>query len=211
MKTPNCWLSSFRLCLRVASLSLALWMAASSHAAFDVFIKVVTENGATMPGDSSDPAFRGADGWFEINQFSLGIQNTAMIGSIEGGVGAGKASFKEFTIRKTVTSSSPELFKAAGLGSPLQGIKVALRKSGATGGSASAAFLEYEFHLVAVTDVSWSGDSGDDLPTENVKFAFGELKISYRPQNPQGGLGTAKTGIWSILNNSAQFELPALP
>src|SRR5207247_3610375 len=84
---------------------------------------------------------------------------------------------------------------------------VRLRKSGAKGGAASGdVYLSYDFKLVAVKSVEWSGSSGDDVPEETVVFEYGALKIGYKPQNKDGTLGKLVERAWNKVTNSTNFD-----
>jgi type VI secretion system secreted protein Hcp len=125
--------------------------------AFDAFVKFYPAAGSSEPieGESTDSMFKG---WFEVKEFSFGIENTLNITSASSGAGAGKAEFKEFTIKKQTDKASPILASTCGKGGHYQKVELRLRKSGAKGGSTSGdVYLSYDFKLVAVKSVEWSG------------------------------------------------------
>ncbi len=76
--------------------------------AFDAFLKLYSPPArpSAIVGESTDTQFKG---WFEIKEFSFGIENTLNITSASSGAGAGKAEFKEFTIKKQTDKASPSL------------------------------------------------------------------------------------------------------
>ena len=98
--------------------------------AFDAFVKFTPAAGASEPieGESNDTTFKG---WFEIKEFSFGIENTLNITSASSGAGAGKAEFKEFTIKKQTDKASPILAATCGKGGHYDLVQLKLRKSGA--------------------------------------------------------------------------------
>ncbi len=174
--------------------------------AFDAFVKFYPAAGSSEPidGESSDSQFKG---WFEIKEFSFGIENTLNITSASTGAGAGKADFKEFTIKKQTDKASPILASTCGKGGHYEKVELKLRKSGAKGGSVSGdVYLSYDFKIVAVKSVEWSGSSGDDVPEETVVFEYGALKIGYKPQNKDGTLGKLVERSWNKVTNSANFD-----
>ena len=80
--------------------------------AFDAFLNFVPAGAAdAIAGESTDTQFKG---WFEIKEFSFGIENTVNITSASTGAGAGKAEFKEFTIKKQTDKASPSLAMTCG-------------------------------------------------------------------------------------------------
>ncbi len=174
--------------------------------AFDAFVKFTPAAGASeaIEGESTDKTFTG---WFEIKEFSFGIENTLNITSASSGAGAGKAEFKEFTIKKQTDKASPILACTCGKGGHYEKVELKLRKSGAKGGAVSGdVYLAYDFKLVAVKSVEWSGSSGDDVPEETVVFEYGALKIGYKPQNKDGTLGKLIERSWNKVTNSATFD-----
>jgi type VI secretion system secreted protein Hcp len=173
--------------------------------AFDAFMAFTPSGGASEPivGESTDSQFKG---WFEVKEFSFGIENTLNISSASTGAGAGKADFKEFTVKKQTDKASPILASTCGKGGHYQLVQLRLRKSGAKGsGSAGDVYLSYDFKLVAVKSIEWSGSSGDDVPEETIVFEYGALKIGYKPQNKDGTLGTLVERSWNKVTNSDNF------
>src|SRR2546423_9122241 len=94
--------------VRAAILLAICLMALQDRAAVDAFIWFDSEAPtAAITGTSQDAVFKGSQGWFEIKDFSFGVENPTTIGSATGGAGAGKIKFNEFTIKKTTDVSSP--------------------------------------------------------------------------------------------------------
>jgi len=179
--------------------------------AFDAFVKFVPAGGAAkeIKGESTDSFFKGTDGWFEVKEFSFGIENTLNISSASGGAGAGKADFKEFTIKKQTDRASASLVTTCGTGGHYKDVQLHLRKSGVSAGEqAGGVYLEFHFKVVAVKSIEWSGSSGDDVPEETCVFEYGALKAIYRPQNKDGTLDDAGKQIaaWNKLTNSNNFD-----
>jgi type VI secretion system secreted protein Hcp len=177
--------------------------------AFDAFVQFTTAGAAeNIKGESLDSEFKGSDGWFSIKEFSFGIENTLNISSASGGAGAGKADFKEFTIKKQTDAASPILAATCGKGGHYKNVVLKLRKSGVSStGKSGGTYLQYDFATVAVKSVEWSGSSGDDVPEETVVFEYGALKILYFPQNADGTLnsGAKVERAWNKLTNSTNF------
>ena len=170
--------------------------------AFDAFLMVTDPGKAPkIVGETQDPDFKGA---FEISEFSFGAENTINISSATGGAGAGKATFKEFTVKKMTDSSSGLLLKLLGLGGHYKKMMLYLRKSGGgvSKGKSGKPYLVFGFGMVALKSIEWSGSSGDDVPTESIVFEYGELMVMYRPQIEDGTLGKGTPLGWSKLNNS---------
>lgn len=173
--------------------------------AFDAFVSFKPAGGhEKIEGESTDAQFKG---WFEIKEFSFGIENTLNITSASSGAGAGKADFKEFTIKKQTDKASPSLTLTCGMGGHYEEVQLRLRKSGGkTSGGAGDVYLAYDFKLVAVKSIEWSGSSGDDVPEETVVFEYGAMRIGYRPQNMDGTLGNIVERSWNKLTNNQSYS-----
>src|SRR5580698_7465950 len=110
--------------------------------AFDAFLNFIPAGAAdAIVGESTDTQFKG---WFEIKEFSFGIENTVNITSASTGAGAGKAEFKEFTIKKQTDKASPSLALTCGSGGHYELVQLRLRKSGVkASGGAGDVYLAY--------------------------------------------------------------------
>ena len=170
--------------------------------AFDVFMIVRDAQGRQAPnlpvGESLDQTYKGA---MELSEFSLGAENTIAIGSTTTGAGTGKATFKEFTVKKAVDSASGVFFKTLATGAHFQNVTLYIRKAGGT--VSGKPYLIYSFGTVVVSSIEWSGSSGDDLPTETITFAYGQLQISYAQQTATGTLMAPKMESWDRVANRA--------
>jgi hypothetical protein len=68
----------------------------------------------------------------------------------------------------------------------------------------------YGFDMVFVSEIDWSGSSGDDEPLERVTFAYGALAFGYYPLKPDGTFEPAVKTSWSQVTNTAPPPDPAL-
>ena len=85
--------------------------------------------------------------------------------------------------------------------------RLRLRKSGVkSSGGAGDVYLAYDFKLVAVKSVEWSGSSGDDVPEETVIFEYGAMRVGYRPQDKTGKLGAPVIRSWCKVTNNQDFD-----
>lgn len=148
--------------------------------AFDAFLKL---DGVT--GESSKTNHKGE---IEILSFSFGASNptSAAHGT---GMATGKVSLSDFSVMKTTDKASTTLFLNCCTGKHFSTANVALQKS--TGGETGEVYLQYDFTEVYVSSIQWSGSAGgDDKPMESVSFAYGKVKILYKPQDSAGKLGS---------------------
>jgi type VI secretion system secreted protein Hcp len=134
-----------------------------------------------------------------VRDFSFGAQNPTTIGSVAGGAGAGKVRFDELVVKKSVDQLSASLFVIAASGGHFPSAQLVVRKAGGTR-EAARPYLAYEFQMVFVTAVEWSGD-GDEGPVEQVTFAYGGLAVGYYSQKPDGSLGKPTKQGWSEMLN----------
>jgi type VI secretion system secreted protein Hcp len=171
---------------------------------FDAFCYSKVDK-AKLVGETQDSAMKDNNA-FEILSFELGAENTINIGSISGGGGAGKATFKEFTITKKTDTATTDLFRALVTGKHFQDLFVELRRSGEADSASGGTFLRFEFALVMVQDISWSGSDGDDICEETVIFQYGAMKVQYYPQGAQGKMkGEPMQMMWSRVKNNASM------
>ena len=140
--------------------------------AFDAFLKL-----DGIPGESHDDKHKNE---IDVISFSLGVtrQNERQ-----------RPRIKDFQIVKYIDAASPLLFDAACEGRVIEQALFSLRSAGGKGG---AEFYKIYFENVVVTNIQPGGStSGDAAPMEQLALDFDSARIEYRPQNPDGSLGTA--------------------
>lgn len=151
--------------------------------AFDAFFYFPGQS--KVKGESGDKEMA-KNKAFEIKSFDFGAENTINIGSGSKGAGAGKATFKEFTIVKQTDTASNGIFQNLCMGTHFNEAVMELRKSGGSVTGSGATFFRVSFLLVAVQDMSWSGSDGDDTLEETIIFQYGAIKIEYYIQGADG-------------------------
>ncbi len=175
--------------------------------AFDAFCYMPDDK--DIKGETQDVDYGTDKGAFEILSFELGAENTINIGSITGGGGAGKATFKEFTITKKTDTSSTKLFEALATGRHIKTVIIELRRSGQANKTlrSGGIFMRFEMKLVMVQDISWSGSDGDDICEETVILQFGAIEVTYTPQTKEGKDGTKQQARWSRVKNNNSLDV----
>ncbi|MBC2836435.1 Hcp family type VI secretion system effector [Paragemmobacter straminiformis] len=176
--------------------------------AFDAFCYCATKpKDRHFLGETQDD-FMSKLGAFEIISFELGAENTINIGSMSSGGGAGKATFKEFTITKKTDTASTALFGALCLGTHFDDVVVELRRSG-TASRTDQLFMRFTMKMVLVQDISWSGSDGDDVCEETVIMQYGAIKIEYIPQKKDGAhdMGKKSETKWNRVRNLATDDI----
>ena len=160
-----------------------------------------------LTGETQDKAMS-KEGAFEILNFEIGAENNINIGSITSGGGAGKATFKELNVTKKTDTCSCELFSSLCKGSHIDDMVIELRRSGQQGDADSGStFLKWEFKLVMVQDISWSGSDGDDVCEEAIIFQYGAMKVTYTKQDKQGKGAGDTSAEWSRVLNQANLAV----
>jgi type VI secretion system secreted protein Hcp len=205
--------------------------------AFDSYMQFIpaTSSGAgtPLPGESQvklnlsgdtlaneSPALQQGN-VFEIDDFSFDIEQVLNIGSQSSGAGAGKVTFNPFSITRKTDRASPIFFMMCCAGQHFYQVTLCLRRAGGgatgAGGTSSTAgsatmtsgttFLRFDFALVAVKTISWSGSDGDESPKEEVTFEYGALMVWYLQQSASGGAqGSPVTGAWNRVYNNNDFQ-----
>ena len=83
--------------------------------------------------------------------------------------------------------------------------RVAIIKRKSAGGlSAGEAYLRMDFEGVILIEANWSND---DPVTEDYSFHARAITMRYKPQLPDGTLGAAKVGFWSLDPNGTEATL----
>ncbi|MEO1557181.1 MAG: type VI secretion system tube protein Hcp [Pseudomonadota bacterium] len=174
---------------------------------FDAFLYFLAPPTETK-GETQDVDMK-AKGAFEILSFEIGAENNINIGSVTAGGGAGKATFKELTVTKKTDTASAAMFSALCKGDHYDDMIIELRRSGGVSdtGKSGKTFLKWEFKLVMIQDISWSGSDGDDICEETVVMQYGAMKVTYTAQDKQGKDGAVKTAEWSRVKNQANLAV----
>lgn len=171
--------------------------------AFDAFCYL---EGSGVSGETQDTTYK-AKGGFEISNFEIGAENTINIGSVSSGGGAGKASFKELSITKKTDTASCAIFSKLCEGNHFSDMVIELRRSGGAAGSTGLVFLKWEFKLVMVQDMTWSGSDGDDVCEESLTLQYGAMKVTYTQQAIDGTAGAQSSAEWSRVLNMANLAV----
>lgn len=192
--------------------------------AFDTYMQFIPAKGPTLKGESQvqldfstdvlakqDPALQQGN-VFEIDDFSFDIEQVLNIGSQSSGAGAGKVTFNPFQVTRKTDRASPVFYMMCCAGQHFKQVTLCLRRAGGAaagdGGTMSSGttFLRFDFALVAVKTISWSGSDGDEAPKEEVAFEYGALKVTYQQQSPGGGsAGTPISSQWNRIYNNNKF------
>ena len=182
----------------LASVAATIAVAPSAHAADDYFLKI-----DGVPGESAAGLAKDA---IQVKEFSWGTENTSAFTS--GGAPAGKATFKEFTIKKNVDSTSPVLLQKLGLGAPLPAIELAVRHAAAT---PQPFYMRYCMQPAIVVSQEHAASGDDGSIEETIVFKFAAGSQTFGRQNVSGQITSSVMGSWNTLTNSASMALAGTP
>jgi type VI secretion system secreted protein Hcp len=129
-----------------------------------------------------------------VQSFSWGAENPTTIGSATGGAGAGKITFNEFTIKKTVDTASPKLFENMALGAHYKKAILSVRQAGA-----KEPYYEIRFETVFTTKIDNAGDN-PSVPEESISFVYGKLTTVARGQKEGVYEAPVQSGWDQVLN-----------
>jgi type VI secretion system secreted protein Hcp len=161
---------------------------------------VVTE--ATNPDPSLTAAFPNST-VIPVTGFELDVDNATAAGSATAGAGAGKVEFNPLTIHKVVDKASPSLFSACASGRHFATAQLYLRQQAGPSGNI---FLAYEFQMVFITKIDWSGSAGDQAPTETLTMEYGALVIAFKPAGSGSSPGQVIQGGWNRVTNTSDVQ-----
>ena len=156
----------------------------------DIFGKI-----GDIKGESQDAAFKDQ---IEVLSWSWGVaqQGTAAVGS---GLGAGKASFTDFSFMHNLDKASPNLMKACATGKHFPEATFTSRKAG----EGQKEFLIFKFTDVLITSVQPSGSTGGDGVMESVSMQFAKVEMEYKPQKADGSLDAGAFFKYDIKANKS--------
>jgi type VI secretion system secreted protein Hcp len=162
--------------------------------------------GSDVKGETQDKTFK-EKGAFEILSFEIGAENNINIGSITSGGGAGRATFKPLNITKKTDLASAAIFMKLVEGQHFDDMVIQLRRSGGASGVSGTTFLKWEFKMVMIAEITWSGSDGDDICEEQLVIEYGAMKVTYTQQDEKGKAGDKKSGEWSRVLNTANLAV----
>jgi type VI secretion system secreted protein Hcp len=148
-----------------------------------------------IAGESTDERHRGE---IDVTAWSFGVSHP---GSGPAGAGAGRGGrpvFDELHVEAPLSIATPPLFAACASGRHLRTAVL----TGARGGAPRLEFVTYSLEDVLVVAVH-HGDTVEGVPTDAVALGFKRIRISYRPQLPDGAAGAAVTAGWDVVANSS--------
>lgn len=162
--------------------------------AFDAYLKI-----EGIDGECTDDLH---SKWIEIQSFHHGVNQPMSGSSGTGGRTGGRADFSEFTLLKSIDSSTPDLNIYCASGKHIPKIEIELCLASGD----KHPFMKYTMEDVVVSSVSPGGnsESGDARPTEEVAFAYGKLKWEYTAIDQTGAVGDKIDRTWNLELNKQE-------
>lgn len=136
----------------------------------------------TIKGESQDARHRDE---IDVLGWHWGVFQSGAGGPAGAGGGSGKPVFRELVLTHHIDRSTPLLLKACVTGQHVKDATVTVRRPG----SGQQEYLVITFGDVLVSGVSTSV-AEDGSTQETVELFFGRVDLEYRPQKPNGSLGT---------------------
>jgi type VI secretion system secreted protein Hcp len=156
--------------------------------AIDYFLKI-----DGVSGESLDSKHKGE---IEVEAWSWGESNPAQPGGGTGG-GAGKVQMQDLAFTTRFSKASPQLILACASGKHFKDAVLTARKAG----KGQQEFLTFSLSDVLVSAYQTGGAGGDVLPGDSVSLNFSKIQVEYKPQNPDGSLGSSIKAGWDVKQN----------
>ncbi|RMS24302.1 hypothetical protein ALP71_02089, partial [Pseudomonas coronafaciens pv. garcae] len=119
-----------------------------------------------------------------------------------GGATVGRVYLSDFSVVKTIDTSTPKIFEACCAGQHIKQMKLCVRRAGGE----KQKYLEYVFDEVIISGVA-SGNlfeqSPSNFPEEVVRFSYAKVSMQYSQQSRTTGLIIGQiSGGWDQIRNS---------
>lgn len=188
--------------LTITALLASFLLSLSSWAQVDYYLYFP---GSDIEGDTLDNTMK-VHKAFELVNFEFGLFNTINIGSVSGGGGAGKASFKplEFVAQVGSNHGAKMMMKLVAGDHVDDAVIVARTQVNGPGGGVE--IFKIELKLVFFEDISIAASDGDSSILYG-SMQFGAVKVTTQNFNPDGTTGNPTEMEWSRVLNSATFAV----
>jgi type VI secretion system secreted protein Hcp len=153
-------------------------------AAVDYYLKI--------EGIDGEAAAKGHEKEIELSSFSWGESNTAHAGG--GGGGAGRVNMQDVHFTTKVNAASPKLMLACASGEHIKKAVLTCRKAGKD----QQEYMKFTLSDVFVTSYQTGGSAGSVIPVDQFAVNFSKIEMEYKPQKPDGTLGSAVKAGWDV-------------
>jgi type VI secretion system secreted protein Hcp len=160
-------------------------------AGVDFFIKL-----DGIKGESTDAKHKDE---IDIESWSWG-ESLATSAHAGGGAGAGKVTMQDFHFVMKMNRATPSLLKACATGQHIKSATLTARKAG----KGQQEYLTFKFSDVLVSSYQTGGVRGqDDQSIDQVSLNFAKIEVDYKPQKPDGSVGSAEHFGFDLKANKA--------
>ncbi|MCQ3025361.1 type VI secretion system tube protein Hcp [Pseudomonas tremae] len=153
-----------------------------------------------ISGESTDSDCKN---WIEISTFCLSAaQSVSRTASSAGGATVGRVYLSDFSVVKTIDTSTPKIFEVCCAGQHIKQMKLCVRRAGGE----KQKYLEYVFDEVIISGIA-SGNLFEQSPSnfseEVVRFSYAKVSMQYSQQSRTTGLIIGQiSGGWDQIRNS---------
>ncbi len=128
-----------------------------------------------LDGIAGETTIKGQEGAIEVESFSWGISN-ATIGSSTTGAGAGKVTFHDLTITKTLDKTTPTLLLKCASGQHFKTASLTIVAKSTDQKVAGETLLKLDLEDVTISSLVENGAAG--LPTDVMSLNFSRASVS---------------------------------
>lgn len=150
----------------------------------------------SLEGETADQRYPGC---IDVLAWSWGA--SIPIDQSSGGGGAGKVTFQDLNITKSVDKSSITLASHLPMGEVIPKLEILV--DNCVSECNNSAYYKLTLEDVLVSSITLGGTAGDDRPTEQVAFNFAKIQWCYSTIDAEGQLGSQDCGGWDIERNVA--------
>ncbi|MDF9826554.1 type VI secretion system secreted protein Hcp [Ereboglobus sp. PH5-5] len=169
-----------------------------------LYIEGVQGDSTSEVGKSASEIPAGA-GPIEINSFSLDLNMPLVENrSGTGAVTVGRANFEDFETGKSLDISSGTLLFYCLSGKHInRAVVMVYRAAGEGDQGKPTRYLKITYSNIVITEVNITG-SGDEMPSETLKFNYGKVAYTYYKTDARTGAATGQLAnfFWDRVENS---------
>src|SRR5262249_49110011 len=150
-----------------------------------------------VDGATGDSTLKGFEGWFSVDGFDWGAQDSVSIGSAGGGAGAGKTTLSPLTVDIHSLTGLAALFGDVATGEHLKTVELA-----AVDSIKGESLKVYDIKLTNVVLTGFENDPGPDGIETALAFEFGKINMTVQPPTTKGNLGAPETVSFDAIKNT---------
>jgi type VI protein secretion system component Hcp len=145
-----------------------------------------------IDGVNGDSTVKGFEGWFSVDGYDVGVQNTASV-STGGGGGAGKAVFSPLTVDIHSLAGLSTLFGDVATGSHLKSVELVGAET-----IKDQSLKVYDVKLSEVFVSSFENDPSSNGVETALSFNYGKISLTDQPVTTHGIVGNPETFAFDV-------------